>query len=247
MWFGVLGAATLGLGLPFALPVDRAVVDGDYPTLEDAATDTVLTWATWSPDLSELDARCTAPRMQPGMSSLYAECGSTVVHLAGSEGVDAGSSDGDLARAADRAVRSAWMADQEPMDFRPAEVSGLFHPDLASSVGRVLVSGTFEYGADDTEGWSPDDGLGDFGGLGGDLQDVGHSWSGPSGVAATVSGTARGGGTDGASLRPVATRSIYACAAAFTGPDRVMYTLVVSGGSPAQVESTLTDLLGGMR
>lgn len=229
VWFAVLGVALLVLCAPFALPVDHDVVDGDYDTLDNAASDTVLTWSGWSPDLSGLDASCRAPRMQPGMASLYAGCGTATLDLIGTAGVDASGSDADLARAADRAVRAAWSQDEDPMHFVRADVDSLFHPSLASSVGTALVSDTFIYDVGDGpgngdgagDGWSPDDGFG--GGFGGGVQDV--------------------------SFSPVAANgsSVYVQAASFTGPGDVMYTLVVSGISPQQVTALLPDMLGRLR
>lgn len=247
VWFGVLGVALLVLCVPFALPVDHDVVDGDYDTLGDAANDTVLTWGDWSPDLSGLDSSCSAPRMQPGIASLYADCGPVLVDLVGTAGVDASGTDSDLARSADRAVRAAWSDDQEPMNFSREDVASLFHPDLASSVKNILVSDAFVYdyddgSDDDWNDWSPEDGFGGFGGPGGggDVQDVNHM---PRGVSGTAS--------DASDASPrydrVARYSIYAQAAAFTGPNDVMYTLVISGASPHEVSAALPDLLGRMR
>jgi hypothetical protein len=247
-WFGVLGVALLVLCVPFALPVDRDVVDGDYDTLGDAANDTVLTWGDWAPDLSDLDSSCSAPRMQPGMASLYADCGSVLVDLVGTAGVDASGTDSDLAHSADRAVRAAWSEDQDPMDFVREDVSSLFHPDLASSVENVLVSDTFVYdyddgSDDDWNDWSPEDGFGGFGGAGGggNVQDVNYTPGGASDDAPDTASDAFSG------YHRVARYSIYAQAAAFTGPNDVMYTLVVSGASPHQVSAALPDLLWRMR
>lgn len=243
VWFGVLGVALLVLCVPFALPVDHDVVDGDYDTLGDAANDTVLTWGDWSLDLSDLDSSCSAPRMQPGMASLYADCGAVLVDLVGTAGVDAAGTDSDLARSADRAVRAAWSDDQDPMNFSREDVASLFHPDLASSVKKVLVSDAFVYdyddgSDDDWNDWSPEDGFGGFGGPGGgDVQDVNYTPRGVSGPASDASPR----------YDRVARYSIYAQAAAFTGPNDVMYTLVISGASPHEVSTALPDLMGRMR
>ncbi|AGP29808.1 hypothetical protein [Corynebacterium terpenotabidum] len=229
VWFGVLGAALLMLCLPFALPVDRDVVDGDYDSLDDAAYETILTWGTWSPDLTAWDAWCSAPRLQPGMTSLYAECSDgSMIDLVGTESVGDGTA--SMVTAADRAVRAAWMQDQDPMNFQEQDVSGIFHPDLASSIDHVLVSDVFRYYLED-EGSADDENWSDLwgGAPGAEVQDV---------AVRPVASTP----TD---LRPVAQDGSFQVRAAAFVHNGTMYTLVAS--SPNSADDMLFSLLGDLR
>lgn len=237
VWFGVIGAVILILGLPFAVPVNRDVVDGSYDSLGDAAADTLLTWGSWSPDLTGWDRSCAAPRMQPGMAGLYADCGSYTVELVGTDGVDPDRGESVVAGAADRAVRAAWAQDQEPMEFRAAgAVRDVFAASLAPDIATVLFSEIFEYTYDDDTPGAPGDGFGDFGeNFGGGLQDVSVG-----GVSAEPAAH-----TD---YRTVSGRS-FTRAAAFVrnSDDHTMYTVIVSGRDPQRVQTGLSGLLKELR
>jgi len=229
VWFGVLGAVILVLGLPFAIPVDRDVVEGDYPTLNDAAGDTLLTWPAWSLDLSGWDATCEAPRQQPGMASLYAKCVSGTVDVIGTGPVDPSDGESTVAHAADRAARAAWVQDVGELGFRSDDAEKLLHSSVASHVTTTVVSDTVEFTYDEAPS-SPND-TGSFGeGFGGGLQNVAVQ------RAANEVPTAR-------------SRNLYVKAAAIVNDsaDHTMYTVIVSGHDPLRVQTSLSLLLKGIR
>ena len=245
VWFGVLGTVLLVLCVPFALPVDRDIVDGDYPSLEDAAVESVLTWSSWSPDLSRLDSRCSAPRTQPGETSVWADCGAVSLEFVGTDGVDTDDGPGAVGRAADRAVRAAWLQDQDSMEFRSEDAAGLVDPSLAPDVPAVMLGGVFGYTYDGDSPTGDDDGFvdpDDVGSFGGGLNDVSVS---------RVADTAAHPATHPAAVTagdPVAEGiPFWVQAGALVGPGDTMYTLIVSGADPDRVSSSLTGMIGELR
>lgn len=219
VWATVTGAALLALVLPFIFPTGDAD-DRTYPSLSDAAADTLPVPGSWQLTFDGLDTVCTAPDPQPVTSGLYADCGRHELDVVSMDDVS------DPVHSARRAIRSVWGTGRDHLDdvrfvHPPTDSSG-----AAQSTGAdaVWVSEPVGFTTETDDGVGGDEGYGDSGGPG----------SGSGGGFSPVQY-----GTTTASVETWVTTAALE-------RDGDLYTVMASAGSPETSAAALQEILGGL-
>lgn len=237
-WFILVGVVLVALVVPFAVPMNPSPDTEPY-LLNEAAADSLLSWDHDPLDLTALDSQCvaTGDAMLPG--TLEAECadrfGNYVdLDILSMDGI--GDEDGDTTQAARRSLRAIFYGDMSGATFTTvddSDAADLLHPTLAARTTEVLTTPVLELEPtllNDPDGFFDDfeDGVREP--VEPDTRPVQYGDSDGSGGGSTGSG-------------------LHTAAASFLmdGPERVFYTVTVTGDDADVVAVAAEQLLGSVR
>ncbi|MGP9759872.1 hypothetical protein [Corynebacterium sp. AOP12-C2-36] len=238
-WFILVGVVLVALVVPFAVPMNPSPDTEPY-LLNEAAADSLLSWDHDPLDLTALDPQCvaTGDAMLPG--TLEAECadrfGNYVdLDIMSMNGV--GDEDGDTTQAARRSMRAIFYGDMSGATFTTvddSDAADLLHPTLAARTTEVLTTPVLEL--EPTLLNDPDGFFDDF-------EDGLREPASPD-THPVQYGDSDGSGSDGSTGS-----GLYTAAASFLldGPERVLYTVTVTGDDADVVAAAAEQLLGSVR
>lgn len=227
----------VALVLPYAIPMNSSPSSEPYP-LTEAAGDSLLSWDYDPLDLTALDSQCypTGDALLPG--ALEAECadrfGNYVdLDIMSMNGI--GEEDGDTTQAARRSLRAIFYGDMSGATFSTvadSDAADLLHPTLAARTTEVLTTPVIEL--QPTPLNDPDGFFDDFG-------DGFREPASPDTRPVQYGGGSDGSGSSGGGLHTAAASFLM------DGPERVFYTVTVTGDDPDVVAIAAEQLLGEIR